>query len=303
MINTPTQLKDYILRRLGAPIINVELTELQIMDCIDRALELYGEYHYDGLHRTYHVFNIQSEDERRNLVFSLKGKGVFAVTQVLRTNVGNITTMDGTATYPWFTDFLLGMAGINSGGGNCAKSFGPNAFGADLSYYSMLMTQRSMLQDMMSPIPNFWYNADTELIKFAGNFNPNDIIVVEAYSKAYISPYETSNMFGVGTFGSNDSELLVSDLYNNSNTTHGPNYIGMGQQVDSGSFNNRWVKDYATSLAKELNGYILAKHQGMALPGGVTINGERMIEEAKLEQEKLREELYLLDTPVGILVG
>ena len=32
----------------------------------------------------------------------------------------------------------------------------------------------------------------------------------------------------------------------------------------------------------------------MMLPGGVTIDGQRLIEEARLEKEALREELYLL---------
>lgn len=63
------------------------------------------------------------------------------------------------------------------------------------------------------------------------------------------------------------------------------------------------MKDYATALAKELNGQILARHQGMMLPGGVIIDGQRLIEEARLEKEALREELYLLDPPFGILVG
>nr|DAF95453.1 MAG TPA: neck protein [Myoviridae sp. ctCo31] len=46
IISNPRQLKDLILRRLGAPVINIEITEEQIYDCIYRALELYGEYHY-----------------------------------------------------------------------------------------------------------------------------------------------------------------------------------------------------------------------------------------------------------------
>ena len=54
--NNPRELKDAILRRLGAPVINVEVTEDQIYDCIQRALELYGEYHFDGVNKGYKVF-------------------------------------------------------------------------------------------------------------------------------------------------------------------------------------------------------------------------------------------------------
>ncbi|MHC5924219.1 hypothetical protein ACYT6T_10650, partial [Streptococcus pyogenes] len=63
------------------------------------------------------------------------------------------------------------------------------------------------------------------------------------------------------------------------------------------------VKDYAHILAKELLGQVLARHQGMQLPGGVTLNGERLIEEARLEKEYALEQLYLLDPPTGVLVG
>jgi hypothetical protein len=44
-----SNLKSYILRRLGSPVINVELTEDQIEDCIDDALEQFTEEHYDGV--------------------------------------------------------------------------------------------------------------------------------------------------------------------------------------------------------------------------------------------------------------
>ena len=303
MISTPIQLKDYILRRLGAPIINVELTELQILDCIDRALELYGEYHYDGLHRTFNTFYIGDDDQYKHGVFSLKGKGVFAITQVLRGNVGSFSTIDGTATHTWFNDFILGLSG--TGTGSRSNSYGMNAMGGDLSYYSLLMSYRNTLQDMLNPVPEYFYNADTEMLQFTGTFKKGDLLVVESYVKAYQSPYDVSNIAGYGMASSNSQAQFFSDsdTYDNPSQSMSPNMAGIGSTSDSGSFNNRWVKDYATSLAKELNGYVLAKHQGMSLPGGVTVDGVRLIEEAKTELDNLREELYLLSPPVGILVG
>lgn len=303
MINNPVQLKDHILGRLGAPIINVELTETQIYDCIDRALELYGEYHYDGLHRVYHTFYVNSEEEYRHGVFSLRDKGVFAVTQVLRTNTGSITSLDGNAAYPWLTDFVLGLAGTATGGG-CNKTFGPNSFGADLSYYSMLMSYRSMMQDFLSPVPDYIYNADTELIQFTGKFAKGDVIIVEAYNKVAITAHNTNRAGYIVASGYEQPEdYSLYDEYSDMKLSMGNYRAGIGHKQESGSFNNRWVKDYATALAKELNGQILAKHQGMTLVGGVTIDGVRLINEAREEIDKLKEELYLLDPPVGILVG
>lgn len=302
----PKELKDVILRRLGAPVVNVEVTTEQVYDCIQRALELFGEYHFDGLNKGYQVFSIGNDEELfKNGVFDLSGKGVFAITQIVRTNVGSITSMDGNATYPWFTDFLLGMAGINGGmGSSCNKMYGPNAFGADLGYFTQLMQYRSMMQDMLSPLPDYWYNDATGQLKIMGNFVKGDIIICEVFVKSFIDVEQAvGDTAGYGFAGCTSNQYTLSDIYNDPTKALTGQRAGQSDPVKQGSYNNRWVKDYATTLVKELNGQILAKHQGMQLPGGVTVNGERLIEEARLEKEALRQELDLLDPPFGILVG
>lgn len=304
----PKELKDVILRRLGAPIVNVELTTEQIYDCIQRALELFGEYHFDGLHKGYQVLYVDhtNEERFRNGVFDLSGNNIFAVTQIVRTNIGSITSMDGNATYPWFTDFLLGMAGINGGmGSSCNKFYGPNAFGADLGYFTQLMTYWSMMQDLLSPLPDYWYNDATGMLKVMGNFQKGDIIVIECYTKAYIDVHKlVGNTAGYGYAGStNSNSWTVGVEYDNLDRKITGLRAGTDQTTTSGAYNNRWVKDYATCLAKELNGTILAKHQGLQLAGGVTVDGIRLIEEATREKEILRNELEMLDPAAGILLG
>lgn len=301
----PKELKDAILTRLGAPILNVELTEDMIYNCIQRALELFGEYHYDGLNKGYHAFYIGDDDELyKHGVFDLRGSNIFAVTKIVRTNIGSITSMDGNATYPWFTDFLLGMAGINGGmGSSCNKFYGPNAFGADLGYFTQLMTYMSMMQDMLSPLPDFWYNGANEQLKVMGNFQKRDVIIVEVFTLAYSGVDKTvGNTAGYGYAGPAD-QWTVAEQWDNMDRSLPQRVAGEDSMVKQGAYNNRWVKDYATTLSKELLGQVLAKHQGLQLPGGVTLNGERLLEEAEREKERLREELYLLDPPFGILIG
>ena len=278
--NNPKELKDVILRRLGAPIINVEVTTDQIYDCIQRALELFGDYHYDGLHKGYIAFKIGDSELYRNGTFDIKDDRVFAITQIIRTNIGSITSMDGNATYPWFTDFLMGMAGINGGmGSSCNRFYGPNAFGADLGYFTQLMQYRGMMQDMLSPLPDYWYNESTGLLKIMGNFQMDDLIICEVWIKSYIDvPDMVGNVSGYATAGGT------------------PN-------IKQGSYNNRWVKDMATAMVKELWGEILFKHQGLQLPGGVTVDGQTLKIEARERQDALREELELLDPPFGVLMG
>ena len=304
----PKQLKDAILRRLGAPITNIEVTTDQVYDCIQRALELYGEYHYNGYNKGYQAFYIGHDDEEkfRNGVFDLKGRNIFAVTQILRTNVGSLTSMDGQATYPWFTDFVLGLAGINGGLGTSCNSFGPNAFGADLGYFTQLMQYRSMMQDLLVPLSDYWYNDATEQLKVMGNFVKGDFIVIEVYTRSFNgvdSMVGNTAGYGYASGGCDENEWSPGAIWDNPARRISGMRAGEDLGLQDGSYNNRWVKDYATALVKEVNGNILAKHQGMQLAGGTTVDGIRLIEEARLEKERLREELDLLDPPTPILIG
>lgn len=301
--NNPTELKDAILRRLGAPIIQVELSEDQIYDCIQRALELYGEYHFDGVNKAYKVFNVDAEQAKHG-VFDLKDSGIFAVTKIIRTNMGLTTTMDGSAVYPWVSDFVLGLTGAGGsiGAGCSSRLLG---FGGELSYLSQLMSYQTTMQDMISPLPEFWFNSANGQLKIIGNFNAGDVIVVEVYVKSYIDvPDMIGGVAGYAHAGGCSIVGGVDDIYNNPINGVSGVVAGMGSIKDSqqGAYNNRWVKDYAHALCKELNGQILAKHQGLQLAGGVTIDGTRLIEEARIDIEKLREELYLLDPPSNIII-
>jgi len=62
---TPTtrvELKQYCLRRLGAPVIEINVDEDQIQDRIDDALAFYNDYHYDGTERTFLKHAITADD-------------------------------------------------------------------------------------------------------------------------------------------------------------------------------------------------------------------------------------------------
>lgn len=58
---TKQELADWILRRLGAPVVNVEITDVQLEDAIDEAVQFFQWYHYDGAERTYRTLKIGSE--------------------------------------------------------------------------------------------------------------------------------------------------------------------------------------------------------------------------------------------------
>lgn len=48
-----SDLKDYCLRQLGFPVVDINVDDDQLEDRIDDALQLYSEFHYDGIENVY----------------------------------------------------------------------------------------------------------------------------------------------------------------------------------------------------------------------------------------------------------
>lgn len=63
---TKQELADWILRRLGAPVINIEIADVQLEDCIDEAVQFFYNYHYDGVTRSWRTLKIDSNLLNRN---------------------------------------------------------------------------------------------------------------------------------------------------------------------------------------------------------------------------------------------
>ena len=50
---TKTELRDYALRRLGYPTIDINVATEQLDDLIEEAIDFYQEYHYDGSYKSF----------------------------------------------------------------------------------------------------------------------------------------------------------------------------------------------------------------------------------------------------------
>ena len=81
--------------------------------------------------------------------------------------------------------------------------------------------------------------------------------------------------------------------------------LDSGQVAGTSSvYNDMFMKDYTTALIKEQWGINMSKFEGMQLPGGVTINGRQILEDARQELETLRERMRLeMEDPIDFLVG
>lgn len=311
--HNPKELKDLILMRLGAPIVNVEVTEPQIYMSIQQAIELYGEYHYEALNKSYLVIKMSKEQAASGL-FDLKKYKLFAVTKIVRHGSGSMFTMDGNTTMNYFTDFVRGLAsGMPVGG--CGY-FGPMGMSGNVSVYSQLMSYQNMIFDQLSPLPDYSFNANTGYLNVIGNHTEGELLILEVFNKYYmeIEDSVTGNSIGspnaiIGSCGTprvvGDDPRMNNPWTNSAYDMGGP-VVGAcptNEFADQDVYNVRWVKDYATAVVKRLNGHILGKHQGMQLPGGVTIDGDKLFAQAEEEIKNLRDELYSLEEPLPVIMG
>ena len=55
-------LKDYALRRLGSPVVQINVDDSQIEDRLDDALQFFAEYHFDGVEKFYFKHQVTDTD-------------------------------------------------------------------------------------------------------------------------------------------------------------------------------------------------------------------------------------------------
>jgi hypothetical protein len=95
------------------------------------------------------------------------------------------------------------------------------------------------------------------------------------------------------------TELILVDLPTTSNAVATMEVAGMSDVWD-----DRFLKSYATAKIKYQWGTNLSKFAGIQLPGGVTLDGPRIMEEALTEIEKLEEQMHVVNVlPSEIFLG
>ena len=89
--STRQGLIDYCLRRLGAPVLEINVDDDQIDDLVDDALQYFQERHFDGVERMYLKYKITEEDIERGKGKGTNGVGV-VTTSATSTNISGYGT-------------------------------------------------------------------------------------------------------------------------------------------------------------------------------------------------------------------
>ena len=119
--NSKTTLKSWCKRRLGYPVIDINVDDDQIDDRIDEALQYFYTFQYNGMQRVYLKHKVtQADMDRSEVDETYSATDSNAVTSTLASN-GSVT--DPTITLVDATDFpITGTITIAADGTNAAET-------------------------------------------------------------------------------------------------------------------------------------------------------------------------------------
>lgn len=243
------QLIDYCLRRLGEPVIEVNIDVDQISDRVDEAIQYWREFHSDATYRAY-ISHLVTGDDVTNKYISVSSD-VIHITKLFPISSSFNTSFN-------FFDIkyqmmLNDIADLQN-------------YAGDLSYYEQMNQYLSLLDMKLNGQPQVSWSRHENKLYIHGDFTDQDI---------------------------KSGEYIVYEAY---------------RLVDPNSapavYNDMWLKEYTTALIKMQWGQNLIKFEGMQLPGGVTLNGRQIYDDAIQEIERLRERMKSEgEKPIDFFIG
>ena len=91
--NSKSTLKEYCLRALGKPVIEINVDDDQVDDRIDEALQYFSQYHYDGVERMYMKYQVTADDITRARANETVGTGTEGLVSNTFSNQKNFIVM------------------------------------------------------------------------------------------------------------------------------------------------------------------------------------------------------------------
>ena len=260
------ELIDYCLRRLGAPVLEINIDDDQIDDLVDDALQYFHERHFDGVERMYLKYKITQEDIDRGTGKGTNGVGIKTTTGT--SNINGVSTNFNfyeTSNYIQVPDSVIGIEKVfkfdtsSISGGMFSIKY--QLFLNDLYYFnSVELLQYAMVKSYLEDI-DFLLTTDKQI-----RFNKRQ-------NRMYLD---------IEWGAQKKDSFLVIDCY---------------RILDPNDFTKVWndsfIKRYLTALLKRQWGQNLIKFRGVKLPGGIELNGREIYDDAEREIEDIRSKMAL----------
>tara|TARA_R100000008_G_C3584853_1_gene171376 strand:+ start:2727 stop:3584 length:858 start_codon:yes stop_codon:yes gene_type:complete len=266
------ELIDYTLRKLGEPVVEINVDDDQIDDLVDDALQYFQERHFDGVERMYLKYKLTDDDINRGKATNESGStntlGI-TTTSGISTTVSGMSTMTNyfyeNSNFIQVPDSVIGIekvfrfdsSTISDGMFNIKYQLFLNDM---YQFNSIDLLQYSMVKTYLEDI-EFILTTDKQI-----RFNKRQ-------GRMYLDidwGSETKDTF------------LIIDCYR----ILDPNTF-------TGVYNDSFLKKYLTALIKRQWGQNLLKFRGTKLPGGVELNGRELYEDAERDLEDIKQRMSL----------
>jgi hypothetical protein len=260
------ELIDYCKRKLGHPVLEINIADEQVEDLVDDTIQLFQERHFDGVYQTYMKYQVSQADIDRGRATGFSGPGVSS-TSVTENIVGTATPFNyyENSNYLKVPSYVIGINKIYQFEASNAFSSGMfsvkyQLFLNDLYYWgSMELLTYAMVKRQLEDID--WLLTTQKQIRF--NKRQDRLYMDIDWSSLTVGQY------------------LVIDCY---------------RVLDPGDYDRVWndsfIKPYLTALMKRQWGYNISnKFKGMKLPGGVELDGRTLVDDAQRELDVLTDKM------------
>ena len=269
---TPTSkdtLKEYCLRNLGKPVIEVNVDPDQCDDRIDEALQYFAEYHMDGVERVYLKHQITESQKTRARTDSSE-------------NVTDAVDNTGGA-YAWKEQKVWIPV--------------PASVVSIIKVLPMTNSTSSPLFDVkyQMRINELWDFTSSSIVDYQIMQNHVDFIdhVMTGEAPIRFNVHQNRLYIDRDWEDMTEDRFVIIECYRKLNPS---SYTDV--------YNDMFLKKYATALIKKQWGANLIKFQGVTMLGGVQMNGEIIYQQAD-EEIKLLEEQMLngFGLPADMMMG
>jgi hypothetical protein len=263
---TREQLKQYALRNLGKPVIEINVDDAQLEDRLDEALQYFSQYHYDGVERVYLKYQYTEADKTR----------LTSNTSSSATKNSITTNFSEANNYLIVPDSVLAVNRIF----NLSDKHNLNLF--DVRYQLRL----NDLYDFSS----------TSIIHYDMVLRHLDFLDHILVGEKPVRFNQHNNRLYIDMDWSEDlsvGEYIIIECYRK-----------LDPETMTDVYNDIYLKRYVTALFKKQWGANLSKFNGVAMIGGVTLNGQQIYSEALQDVERLETEIRgTYETPVTYMIG
>jgi hypothetical protein len=263
--STRQGLIDYCLRRLGYPVLEINVDDDQLDDMVDDAIQYFNERHFDGVERMYLKYKITQSDVDRGKAKGTSGVGIVTTTaSSTDTGAGSFTSsFYETSNFIQVPDSVIGIEKIfkfdtsSISGGMFSIKY--QLFLNDLYYFnSVELLQYAMTKSYLEDIDHL-LTTDKQV-----RFNKRQ-------DRLYLDIDWGSQTVG---------DYIVLDCYR-----------ALDPSTFTQIYNDSFLKQYLTSLIKRQWGQNLLKFRGVKLPGGVELNGRELYDDAEKELATLKQRM------------